>query len=321
VSKINQKRTCILGIIIALFCMLGISAPAQAAKSKAVKSAPPRKVVKVAPPAKTQKTRSASSGRGLAREWEPNNELVPYKQNYLLLYAVSSKPNNTPTSPNSMNQILVPYALDQRDMKFQISLKHDLADFQEYGSVWFGYTQLSFWQFYNTANSQPFRETIYEPEFIYSIRPNEASIFNFGIVHQSNGESRPRSRSWNRIYIQPAIELINDGGELLIVQARWWQRIQENIADDDNPDIAQYLGYREIEIRYIQEGNWEISAIGRSKSVQVDIAAPWTSWFLLDDSEVHNANVHLQYFNGYGESLLDYNQAHTTWGIGISFPY
>lgn len=276
--------------------------------------------MKTAKPAKQRTHSSSYSGHGLAREWEPTYEIKQYKQNYILLYALSSAPNNLPTSPNPLNQVLVPYALDNRDMKFQISLKLALADYQEYGALWFAYTQVSFWQFYNKANSQPFRETDYSPELIYSLRPFDGSILNFGLQHESNGESNPRSRSWNRVYIQPGVDLFDFDGARLSVIVRWWQRFQESPANDDNPDITDFLGYREVEWRFMQDNGWQIKSLTRSKSIQLDIAAPWTSWLMEPDGDEHPLNIHLQYFSGYGESLLDYNQGHVTWGLGLSLP-
>ncbi len=269
---------------------------------------------------------------GLAQEWAPSNDpLNPHKQSYLLLFAQSSQANDKPTSPNPQNQVLTPVPQENRDMKFQFSMKHDLADFRRYGSLWFGYTQLSFWQFYDAADSRPFRENNYEPELIYSIRPNDLftkldinpSVLNFGLVHQSNGQSNPRSRSWNRGYIQPGIEHSYPGDRRLVVLLRWWQRLKEDVATDDNPDIGNYLGYGDIELRYSQNSMWEISVIARTHSVQLDLAAPWTAWRLLTLASPgeHNTNIHLQYFNGYGESLIDYNHKHETWGIGLSFPF
>lgn len=299
----------------AIFCLLWLPVSAQAAKTEKAKAS--RAETK---PSKSRASSYSSAG-GLDGEWEPGDELKFYKQNYLLFYAFSSQPNNFPTSPNPQNRVLTPYALDNRDVKFQISLKFSLADFREYGSLWFGYTQLSFWQFYNVSGSRPFRETNYEPELIYSLRPIESSILNFGLVHQSNGEANPRSRSWNRVYVQPGMDVINDGGRRLTLQVRWWQRIQEDQLTDDNPDITDYLGYREVELRYAERGGWQISSKTRSKSIQLDIAAPLASWLMLDESDERGVNIHLQYFSGYGESLLDYNQNHVTWGVGISAPF
>lgn len=309
----------VLGSLIAIFCMAAVPSQAYAAKAKPVKAAKPApaRTVKTAP---RERVALSSSARGLAREWEPANELKTYKKNYLLLLAFLSQPNNFPTSPNPQNQVLVSNASGLKEVQFQISLKHDLVDFQEYGSLWFAYTQQSFGQFYDSARSRPIRENVYEPEFIYSLRPSDFSILNLGVVHQSNGESNPRSRGWNRVYIQPGLEIGDDGWRMVLL-ARWWQRIKEPALADDNPDIVNFLGYREFELRYIEDGNWEIAVISRIRSTQLDIAAPWSSWLGLGDSEEHNINVHLHYFNGFGESLLDYNQSHVTWGVGLSFPF
>ncbi|MDX8386539.1 MAG: phospholipase A [Gallionella sp.] len=270
--------------------------------------------------------------RGLINEWTPENTLLNvYKLNYLLVFSRSSQTNTTPTSPNPQNQALAASTQEDRDLKFQFSIKHDLADFDTYGSLWFGYTQQSFWQLYDATNSRPFRENNYEPELIYSLRPNDLlpgfslnpAILNVGLVHQSNGQSNPRSRSWNRIYLQPGIERSFGNGKRLILLVRIWQRIKEPAFSDDNPDITDFMGYGDIELRYSLDGKWEATAIARSRSFQLNLAAPWDSIRLLTLAAPgeHNTNIHLQYFSGYGESLIDYNHKHTRWGIGLSFPF
>jgi len=270
--------------------------------------------------------------KGLIQEWAPNNApLNIYKQNYVLVYANSSAPNYSPTSPNPQNQVLTPVPQDQRDLKFQYSMKHDLADFDRFGSLWFGYTQLSFWQLYDEKNSRPFRENNYEPELIYSVRPNDLftkldinpSIVNIGLLHQSNGQSKPRSRSWNRIYIQPGVEYNYGNDRRLVILARLWKRIPEDLSADDNPDITHYLGNGDLELRYSLNSMWEASILARKHSFQLDLSAAWTAWRLLTLASPgeHNTNIHLQYFSGYGESLIDYNQKHETWGVGLSFPF
>ncbi|MDH2916178.1 MAG: phospholipase A [Gallionella sp.] len=280
----------------------------------------------------TSKPILSARATGLEQEWAPSNAtLVTHKLNYALIYAKSSQTNNAPGSPNPQNQVLTALPQDDRDMKVQLSMKHDLADFDRYGSLWAGYTLLSFWQVYDESHSRPFRENNYEPELIYSINPNQMfgesrlnpSILNIGVVHQSNGQANPRSRSWNRIYVQTGIERNFPGDRKLVVLVRGWKRISEDISTDDNPDITHYLGHGDIELRYSQNKYWEATLTLKSRSAQLDLAAPWTAWRLLTLASPgkHNTNIHLHYFSGYGESLIDYNQRHDTWGVGLSFPF
>ncbi|HLP97805.1 MAG TPA: phospholipase A [Sideroxyarcus sp.] len=262
--------------------------------------------------------------RNLADDWTPSNEVLHiYKQNYFLVYSHSSQPNNNPTSPNPNNQAPSSYPLDSKEMKFQISVKgHFLG--QNRHTLWFGYTQLAFWQIFDSAHSQPFREVNYEPELIYSYRPEKRSLAGIGLgflnvafVHQSNGQSLPRSRSWNRQYIQLGLERdFGDNGKLAVLP-RWWKRLGGGTSDDDNPDITSHLGRGDLEARYYN-GKLTLSALIRVHSVQFDLAIPPPELFGI---QPQNSNLHLQYFNGRGESLIDYNQRHSTFGFGISMPF
>lgn len=264
----------------------------------------------------------AMQGKTLAEEWAPaaGVPLKIYKQNYFLV-THTSQPNDTPTTPNPQNQAPFTYPLDHKEVKFQISIKNELINFGRH-TIWGGYSQQSFWQVFNTNHSTPVRETDYEPEVIYSYRPNGwgsastmvNSFLNAALVHQSNGQSRPRSRAWNRLYVQAGFEHdFGDNGRVALLP-RYWKRIWADSTDDDNADIVDYLGHGDLELRYYR-GHGMLSAIARSRSLQVDLALP------LRIFDIENSNLHLQYFHGYGESLIDYNQSHTTYGIGFSVPF
>jgi len=280
----------------------------------------------------TTKPLLSARGTGLEKEWAPSNAtLVTHKLNYVLIYSKASRTNALPYSPNPNNQVQTALPPDDRDMKFQFSMKHNIGDFDRLGSLWVGYTLLSFWQVYDETHSRPFRENNYEPELIYSTYPDAVfgqsrfnpDILNFGVVHQSNGQSEPRSRSWNRFYIQTGIEQNYAGDRKFIALLRVWQRIAESAASDDNPDITHYLGRGEVELRYSQNKNWEATLVLKGHSAQLDLSAPWTAYRLLALASPgeHSTNIHLQYFSGDGESLIDYNHQHETWGIGVSFPF
>jgi len=243
--------------------------------------------------------------------------IIPHKPNYLLPYTYNSHPNNEPFTDTAGK-------LDNSEVKFQFSFKLPLARdiFHNNGELYFAYTNLSFWQAYNDDLSSPFRETNHEPELILAGR-NDWNIFGLtnahnalGIVHQSNGQSGLKSRSWNRVYA--LITLAR--GSFAMALKPWW-RIPEddkkspNDTDgDDNPDIHRYMGYGELYLFYKAHQHTfgvmvrnNLHSDENRGAVQLDWTFPLTDKF----------KGYIQYFNGYGESLIDYNASSNRIGIGI----
>jgi len=270
-------------------------------------------------------------GKTLVGEWTPaDTPLAAYKQNFFLI-TQTNQPNNTPSSPNPANNVPFTYELGHREINFQFSFKSSwlLPVESRRHVLWFGYTQNSFWQIFDNLHSRPFRENNYEPELIYSYRwsdTNEPSspylkIVNAAFEHQSNGMSDPRSRSWWRFYIQPGFEFPWGSANKVIILPRLWMRIGQsgNPSEDNNPDITHYMGHGDLEIRDNFSGGFPffVSSIIRSKSLQLDMGFPVNN--LIRDFT--NVNINFHYFTGYGESLIDYNQNHKTWGVGILLPY
>ncbi len=266
----------------------------------------------------------------LLSEWDPEqrNPISTYRQSYFLPISNSSNPNNAPTSPNPSNSVPYSYPLDNTEAKFQFSFKSKLwtADSRDW-AAWFGYTQLSFWQFYDPSHSRPFRETNYEPELILSKRlfgdgqGLEPRLVNIAVDHQSNGQSDPRSRSWNRLYVQAGFEDDDFHDGKLILLPRLWTRIfkERDPLQDDNPDITHYLGYGDVQLIYVNR--YSISAIARIRSIQLDYSYPLDGIMKYFSPDWHSDfDLHLQYFTGYGESLIDYNYRQSVWGVGVSLP-
>ena len=281
----------------------------------------------------------------LSRQWNtrPNcgsklYQLVPYKQNYLIA-RYSDNPNNQPTSANfgtAPNQ-----ELDRTELKFQLSLKVKVAEqIGNLADLWLGYTQQSNWQAFNGANSRPFRETDYEPALIlafplhteFSTLGLTPRIVNVGLVHQSNGQSDPLSRSWNRAYAQVGLDRdLDKERDHLAVLARAWYRFPERSSDDNNPDIQRYLGYGDLLV-FWRRGDNNVSALLRNNlqaqknrgSLQLDWSVPITRIPSLENVNVlplieRELRFYVQFFTGYGETLIDYNHYQTTIGIGIMF--
>jgi phospholipase A1 len=266
--------------------------------------------------------------------------LRPYRMNYFLPVAYNSSPND------ETNLEYDPAAKARyNEAKFQLSFKakvwedilqeplqgvYDKIKLVKGLDVWVAYTQLSFWQLYNSAFSSPFRDINYEPELLINFRSGyeipglkgtKLQFFNVGFNHQSNGRSRPLSRSWNRIVANIGLERNNLG-----LQLKTWYRLPENENDDDNPDLTRYMGYGELLATYYWEkqrfaimlrNNLRQNNLG---AVQLDWSIPpITLGHLLLGSFISKEtlakyltdkfSLYFQYFNGYGEGLMDYNKS------------
>ncbi|MHB9097015.1 MAG: phospholipase A [Syntrophales bacterium] len=273
----------------------------------------------------------APSESVLTKLWDldPGNRkrafvLTPYRPNYFLPVAYNSSPNRDSSldfDPNAKAQY--------NEAKFQISVKakvwQDVLNDTLQGvfekdigvkgiDIWFAYTQLSFWQLYNSAFSAPFRDTNYEPELLVNFRTDyeilgfKGRILNLGFNHQSNGRSRPLSRSWNRLVANVGLE--KDNFNLLL---KTWYRIPEDQQGDDNPDLTRYMGYGELWGTLYWEKQ-RFAAMLRNNlrpgdnlgAIQLDWSIPLS---MIHESFSDKFSFYIQYFNGYGESLLDYNKS------------
>ena len=103
--------------------------------------------------------------------------------------------------------------------------------------------------------------------------------------------------------------------ENLALSIKPWYRLPED--DDDNPDIIDYFGHYEIRAVYKQGGN-TFSAMSRNNLESgFSKGAVELSWsFLLGDYPYMKG--YMQFFTGYGESLIDYNHYTNRIGIGIA---
>lgn len=256
------------------------------------------------------------------REAQDNRSvLLAHKRNYILPLTYASQPNDEVFEADSSD---FGEDLDNLEMQFQLSLKAPIAEglFTEQDALFFGFTARAFWQAYNKDISAPFRETNYEPELYWAtpvpwqILGGDASFIALGLSHQSNGRSQPFSRSWNRLYAAIAWER----WRYLFAFKAWW-RIPEDEKDDpldargdDNPDIEDYLGNFEFTVVY-RKFDHEVAVMLRNNlerednrgAIQVDWTFPMHRRF----------RGYVQFFNGYGESLIDYDEHIERIGVGI----
>ncbi|MCW8833449.1 MAG: phospholipase A [Colwellia sp.] len=250
--------------------------------------------------------------------------ITPHKLNYILPVTYTND-INTDAYGEVGNW---PDNLEDIEAKFQLSIKVPLnysSLFIEGDKFFFGFTIESWWQLYSDNISKPFRETNYQPEFFYMApldwHPFEGNTgFTVGVEHQSNGRSVLLSRSWNRVYFNFLFEKNN-----FALSFKPWFRIPEDekrtemgviVASDegdDNPDIDDYMGNFELGLLY-KWHDYEIAIKGRENFAEhkgaIEIGFTFPLW--------GNLRGYAQYFDGYGESLIDYDHNQRRFGIGIA---
>jgi len=262
----------------------------------------------------------------LDSRWElfPASKLGPFGMRthrpiYLLPWVRARDANQFPSSSSPDSASGGAERLDSTEVKFQVSWKTKAWQgvFGDTGDLWLGYTQSSRWQLYDAERSRPFRETNYEPEILlvfathYRLLGWDGHLLAVGLNHESNGRDRPRSRSWDRVTASFGLE--RDGWTLTV---RPWWRIPESRAQDDNPDIEDYLGRADVRLVH-HVRHHELAALLRHSLRGGDrsrgaVEFDWT--FPIRG----NLRGYTQVFHGYGESLIDYNFRTTRLGLGLS---
>ncbi len=241
--------------------------------------------------------------------------------------------NTQPMSSAEGHSASQPTPYSAVEMRIQVSVRTKIAaglltqgQARLRDSIWFGYSQQSYWQLFNPDLSRPFRTTDHEPEVTY-VYPSEADLpggwrlrySGLSVVHQSNGQALPLSRSWNRVVLMAGMEK----GNSLRVTGRVWQRMPERYSDDDNPEISDTIGRAEL------AGFWDANPFNTlgvtwrhslTATANGSIKFEWLkSLGDIDPRYTRNGlRLHTQLFSGFGDSLVDYNRRRTVLSVGLS---
>ena len=235
--------------------------------------------------------------------------LTMHRPNYFLGATYNENPNEGPYEEAGRD---LP---NTTEAKFQLSFKMLIWQniFNGHGDLYAAYTQLSMWQIYDF--SSPFRETNYEPELFLKFDTDlnfagfRNRLFLIGLVHQSNGQDVPLSRSWNRVYV----EFIATRGDF-VLGLKPWYRFPESENADDNPDIEDYLGYGKLWGAYKMGDHVFSFTLHNNLQLNGNKGSIELGWSY---AIIKNLRVYLQYYNGYGESMIDYNNFAHRIGLGL----
>ena len=190
------------------------------------------------------------------------------------------------------------------DAKFQVSIMHRLIKgiMPHDMYLFITYSQRSFWDIYR--KSAPFEENVYNPSIGLGnnivIGDHVVGAGFFQIEHESNG----RDSIWNRSVNKISFTAIYSVNRNLNLQFKVWLPFGKA---EENKDIARYTGYWHLVAnyrtpnrrfsftgQYIKRGGWDLNA-----NVMAEAAFRLT--------RKSNQYICVQYYNGYGEGLLDYN--------------
>lgn len=199
--------------------------------------------------------------------------------------------------------------------RFQISFKYRM--FSEQGLFvkhlpWLekfhlGYTQTSLWNL--SADSKPFEDTTYRPSFFWELNTPQfgwkPDYWRFGYEHESNGQAGDESRSVDTLFIQPAWSF-DIGDKNLVIAPKLSTYINRG---DENDDVVDYRGRSELTIRYGSDDGFLASlttryGLQRFGNAQLDLSYPIRQKIF----SRAGGYIYLQFFHGYGESLLNYDE-------------
>ncbi len=212
-----------------------------------------------------------------------------YKDNYFIMgTTLDEKPNKINTN-----------------VKFQVSFKQRLTDavlpFHTY--LYMTYTQKSIWRI--LAESSPFAESNYNPALGIGkgifYKGTFRGIAALTVEHESNGRDSIFSRSWNRVILHYTAPLSHQSILLLHVWIPF-------LVAAENADLLKFTGYGEANFHYLSNNKrFTVDITGR-KGWSWDRRGSLETQLSYRLSQKGNQYIGLQWFRGYNETLIMYNQ-------------
>jgi outer membrane phospholipase A len=217
--------------------------------------------------------------------------------------------------------------------EFQFSLKYKVIDLKDtvnpLAHLYFAYTQTSFWELF--TKDPAFYDTSYKPSvFFYYPDVFQNDFFQLdlqgGGEHESNGRGGTQERSLNTFYLQPKATFDLPANLQLSLQPRAWVYIY---VGNNDQNIDQYRGYADMlaALTWLDPNSAEKVQL----STKFVIGDEGSHAGLLFDLRFNlagvpvlrkfNPAIQVQYFQGYGQTLIQYNQTSNSLRAGLCLWY
>lgn len=199
------------------------------------------------------------------------------------------------------------------DVKFQISIEQRITKsklpFDTY--LFIQYTQKAFWNV--IEESMPMRDMNFNPGIglghLIVYKNNYIGKGYLMLEHESNGKDSTSSRSWNKVTLCASV-MLNKNWE---TQFRIWAPI---IDSGNNKDILKYNGLFQMGGTFRTDNKrFNASLLLTKRNSKMSFNSQLEISYKFNDRE--NQYLFLQYYNGYGENLLEYNQFRSMLRIGF----
>lgn len=203
---------------------------------------------------------------------------------------------------------------ENSDVKFQISFRQRLTNsvlpFHSY--LFLFYSQKTFWNVFE--ESLPMHDNNYNPGIGWTrmIIEKDKVVGNVTLLieHESNGRDGVQSRSWNKLGVT-ANYFVNP---TLMVHGKAFIPI---IDGEYNKDILDYSGCVQLGLQKIPLDKRWVFNLTVVKRRGWNLNFNTIAEFGVHLKEEANQYLFVQYYNGYGECLLDYNQYHSRIRVGL----
>ena len=234
----------------------------------------------------------------IRKEFDEAPHFSLYKDNY---FTIGTAIGPRPSATNS-------------DVKFQVSISQRLTKstlpFNTY--LFLFYNQKVFWNVFE--NSMPVHDFNFNPGIGVSklliAKDRVIGKASLLIEHESNGRDNDTSRSWNKISLCGSIYI----SPQFMIHAKYWIPIVDG---QHNRDILRYCG--------IFQNGLQVMSNDKKYGMAITLVKR-QGWNLNFNTIVElnyrlfkkdNQYMFLQYYNGYGDNLLDYNKFHSRLRFGI----